>query len=94
MKAGTLWRLLQHLNVLLPPERVEAFIQTCECDAKGHLGLKERDYPQSDYLRAAMGLMRSIKASDFAADVKGPNIGEMLIQKPIQALARLNHQFA
>ncbi|QIO08382.1 multifunctional CCA addition/repair protein [Acinetobacter lanii] len=94
LKAGTLWRLLQRLDVLRRPERVEAFIQACECDAKGRLGLEDRDYPQAAYLRRAMELVRNIKASDLPAEVKGPDIGEMLIQKRIDALAALkaSHQ--
>ena len=94
LKAGTLWRLLQRLDVLRRPERVEAFIQACECDSRGRLGLEDRDYPQARYLTEAMQLVRSIKASDLPADVKGPDIGEMLIQKRIEALAELKHRHA
>lgn len=93
LKAGTLWRLLQRLDVLRRPERVEAFIQACECDAKGRLGLEDRDYPQAAYLRHAMELVRNIKASDLPAEVKGPDIGEMLIQKRIDALATLKASY-
>ncbi len=50
LKPGTLWRLLQRLDVLRRPERVEAFAQACECDAKGRLGLENREYPQAHYL--------------------------------------------
>lgn len=89
LKAGTLWRLLQRLDVLRRPERVEAFIQACECDAKGRLGLEDRDYPQARYLTEAMQLVRNIKASDLPAGIKGPDIGEMLIKKRIEALAEL-----
>ncbi|NHC02463.1 multifunctional CCA addition/repair protein [Acinetobacter sp. 187] len=93
LKAGTLWRLLQRLDVLRRPERVEAYIQACECDAKGRLGLEDRDYPQAAYLRRAMELVRNIKASDLPAEVKGPDIGEMLIQKRIDALATLKASY-
>ncbi len=89
LKAGTLWRLLQRLDVLRRPERVEAFIQACECDAKGRLGLEDRNYPQARYLFDAMQLVRGIKASDLPPEIKGPDIGEMLIQKRIDALAEL-----
>ena len=94
LKAGTLWRLLQRLDVLRRPERVEAFIQACECDAKGRLGLEDRDYPQALYLTRAMEIVRNIKASDLPPDVKGPDIGEMLIQKRIEALAELKQKFS
>ena len=86
LKAGTLWRLLQRLDVLRRPERVEAFIQCCECDARGRLGLENRPYPQADYLRQAIHVVRQIKAQDLPKEVKGPDIGEMLIQRRIDAL--------
>lgn len=93
LKAGTLWRLLQRLDVLRRPERVEAFIQACECDAKGRLGLEDRDYLQARYLFDAMQLVRGIKAADLPPEVKGPDIGEMLIQKRIEALSVLKKEF-
>ncbi|WP_312966742.1 multifunctional CCA addition/repair protein [Acinetobacter gerneri] len=91
LKAGTLWRLLQRLDVLRRPERVEAFVQACECDARGRLGLENREYPQAKYILEAVNVVRSIKASDLPADVKGPDIGEMLIQRRIEAIAELKH---
>jgi tRNA nucleotidyltransferase/poly(A) polymerase len=42
LKPGTVWRLLQRLDVLRKPEKVIAFVQACECDAKGRLGLEDR----------------------------------------------------
>ena len=92
LKAGTVWRLLQRLDVLRRPERVEAFVQACECDARGRLGLEERAYPQAQYLLDVMLKVRSIKASDLPSDVKGPDIGEMLIQKRIEAIGHLKRE--
>ncbi|WP_349927113.1 multifunctional CCA addition/repair protein [Acinetobacter sp. A1-4-2] len=89
LKPGTLWRLLQRLDVLRRPERVEAFIQACECDSRGRLGLEDREYPQATYILKAMEVVRNIKAQDLPADVKGQEIGEMLIERRIQAIAEL-----
>ena len=93
LKAGTVWRLLQRLDVLRRPERVEAFLQACECDAKGRLGLEDRAYPQAQYLLDVMHKVRNIKASDLPADVKGPDIGEMLIQKRIEAISDFKQNY-
>ncbi|MFC6053147.1 multifunctional CCA tRNA nucleotidyl transferase/2'3'-cyclic phosphodiesterase/2'nucleotidase/phosphatase [Acinetobacter sp. Ac_877] len=94
LKPGTLWRLLQRLDVLRRPERVEAFVQACECDSRGRLGLENREYPQSKYIFDAIQVVRNIKAQDLPADVKGQEIGEMLIERRIQAIAELKHQYA
>jgi len=89
LKPGTLWRLLQRLDVLRRPERVEAYVQACECDSRGRLGLEDREYPQSQYVLDAMEVVRSIKAQDLPPDISGPDIGEMLIQRRIQAIEEL-----
>ncbi|MCL6242819.1 MULTISPECIES: multifunctional CCA addition/repair protein [Acinetobacter] len=92
LKPGTLWRLLQRMDVLRRPERVEAFVQACECDSRGRLGLEDRAYPQAKYVLDAMQVVRNIKASDLPSDVKGPDIGEMLIQKRIEAIGQFKHE--
>ena len=93
LKPGTLWRLLQRLDVLRRPERVEAFVQACECDSRGRLGLEDRDYPQSQYVLDAMQVVRSIKAQDLPPEIQGPDIGEMLIERRITALGVLKAQY-
>ncbi|WP_111883904.1 multifunctional CCA addition/repair protein [Acinetobacter sp. CFCC 11171] len=92
LKPGTLWRLLQRMDVLRRPERVEAFVQACECDSRGRLGLEDRAYPQAKYVLDAMQVVRNIKAADLPSDVKGPDIGEMLIQKRIEAIGQFKHE--
>ena len=94
LKPGTLWRLLQRLDVLRRPERVEAFVQACECDSRGRLGLENREYPQAQYIFDVIQVVRNIKAQDLPTDVKGPEIGEKLIERRIQAIAELKHQYA
>ncbi len=68
---------------------VEAFVQACECDSRGRLGLEDRDYPQASYILEAIQVVRSIKAQDLPADVQGPDIGEMLIERRIKAIEQL-----
>lgn len=92
LKPGTVWRLLQRLDVLRRPERVEAFVQACECDARGRLGLEDRPYPQAQYMLDAMQVVRSVKVQDLPDNIKGAEIGEMLIQYRIDALTEFKHQ--
>ena len=93
LKPGTLWRLLQRLDVLRRPEKVQAFVQACECDAKGRLGLEDRPYPQARYILDAMEIVRNIKAQDLPEHIQGAEIGEMLIQYRIEALAKFKAQY-
>ncbi|ENW04201.1 multifunctional CCA addition/repair protein [Acinetobacter beijerinckii] len=92
LKPGTLWRLLQRLDVLRRPEKVLAFVQACECDAKGRLGLEDRPYPQAQYILDAMEIVRNIRAQDLPDHIQGAEIGEMLIQYRIEALAKFKEQ--
>lgn len=93
LKPGTLWRLLQRLDVLRRPERVEAFIRACECDARGRLGLENRQYPQAQFMRQAIQVVRSIKVTDLPAHIQGAEIGEKLIEHRIAALAQLKAEY-
>ncbi|MFZ0331724.1 MAG: multifunctional CCA tRNA nucleotidyl transferase/2'3'-cyclic phosphodiesterase/2'nucleotidase/phosphatase, partial [Acinetobacter bohemicus] len=83
---------LQRLDVLRRPERVEAYVQACECDSRGRLGLENREYPQAQYVLDAMEVVRGIKAQDLPPDIQGPDIGEMLIQRRIKAIQALKAQ--
>jgi tRNA nucleotidyltransferase (CCA-adding enzyme) len=87
LRAGTVWRLLQRLDVLRKPERVEEFIQACQCDARGRLGLEQRPYPQASFLREAMQIVRKIRAADVPEHLNGASIGEALVAMRIDAIA-------
>jgi tRNA nucleotidyltransferase (CCA-adding enzyme) len=89
LRAGTVWRLLQRLDVMRRPERVEEFIQACQCDARGRLGLENRPYPQADFMRSAMQAVRGIRANDLPAHLSGASIGEALVNARIDAIAQL-----
>ena len=86
LRAGTTWRLLQRLDVLRKPERVEEFVLCCQCDARGRLGLEDRPYPQADFVREAMRRVRQIRASDLPAHLDGCSIGEALVNARIEAI--------
>lgn len=93
LRPGTIWRLLQRLDVLRRPERVEEFIQACECDARGRLGLEQRPYEQANFMREAIQQVRNIRASDLPAHIQGSDIGEALITARIAALTTLKKNY-
>ena len=86
-------RLLERCDAWRRPERFEAMLWACECDARGRLGLEERPYPQRASLlaslRAAMGVdLAAVSAAALAAGKKGPAIGQAVLQARLQAMAR------
>lgn len=94
LRAGTVWRLLQRLDVMRRPDRVEEFIQACECDSRGRLGLEDRPYPQADFLREAMARVRAIRAASLSPEIQGAEIGEALIAARIEAIAAFKKELS
>jgi len=85
-------RLLERCDALRRPERFEALLLACECDARGRLGLASRDYPQrgmlSSDLRTLLALDQgAISASAIQQGLKGQAIGRQIQQARLEALA-------
>lgn len=87
LRPATLFELLQHFDIYRRPERFEQFIAACEMDARGRLGLEQRDYPQADYLRGAAAAARSITAKPLVEQgLYGKELGEALNRERLKAL--------
>jgi tRNA nucleotidyltransferase (CCA-adding enzyme) len=67
LRPGTLARLLERLDVLRKPQRLDDVIAACECDWRGRLGFGDRPWPQAARLRLAAQAMRAVDAGAIAA---------------------------
>ena len=95
LKASTLLKLLQGFDVFRRPQRFEEFIAACEMDARGRLGLEQRDYPQADYLRAALQAARAVAVQPLLErGLKGAELGEALQEERLQALQHFRQAYA
>ncbi|HVT37340.1 MAG TPA: multifunctional CCA addition/repair protein [Nevskiaceae bacterium] len=89
LRPATLLTLLERLDAFRKPARFEEFLLACECDARGRLGLAQRDYPQPQYLRDALAAANAVQVKDVMADgFAGAQIGEELHRRRAQALAQ------
>jgi tRNA nucleotidyltransferase (CCA-adding enzyme) len=84
-------RLLERCDALRRPGRFADLLLACECDARGRLGLQQRDYPQRARLLQALAFARSVDtaavAQRFAAlGQAGPQIGEAIHAARVEAL--------
>ncbi len=70
LKATSILKLLSNLDAFRRPERFELYLQVCEADARGRKGFEKRNYPQPDYLRAALSAAESIDTAAIAAKAK------------------------
>ncbi|ROQ46570.1 multifunctional CCA addition/repair protein [Pseudomonas putida] len=87
LKASTLLELLQRFDVYRRPQRFEEFIAACEMDARGRLGLEERDYPQATYLRGAADAARAVAVQPLVEKgFAGQGLGEAIKRERLNAL--------
>jgi tRNA nucleotidyltransferase (CCA-adding enzyme) len=91
LKPAAQLRLLERCDALRRPGRFADLLLACECDARGRLGLQQRDYPQRARLLQALAFARSVDtaavAQRFAAlGQAGPQIGEAIHAARVEAL--------
>ncbi|MGV8921519.1 MAG: multifunctional CCA addition/repair protein [Pseudomonas sp.] len=87
LKASTLFELLQSFDIYRRPQRFEEFIAACEMDARGRLGLEQRDYPQADYLRGAANAARTVAVQPLREQgFEGVELGEALKRERLKAV--------
>jgi tRNA nucleotidyltransferase (CCA-adding enzyme) len=87
IKPATLLSFLERLDAFRRPERFEHFLLACECDARGRLGLENRDYPQPDFLRRALQKANAIQAKEVVADgFSGVAVAEELRRRRLGVL--------
>jgi len=84
-------RLLERCDAWRRPERFRQLLWACECDARGRLGLEDRDYPQRERLQqdldAALAVdLGAVSAAALAEGKKGPAIGHAVQQARLKAL--------
>ena len=88
LRPGTLLKLLERLDAFRRPQRFEQFLTACEADARGRLGLEQRDYPQPAYLRRALDAANSVDMRVLAAKgLSGAEMAEAVRQARRQAIA-------
>ena len=87
LKASTLFELLQSFDIYRRPQRFEEFIAACEMDARGRLGLEQREYPQANYLRGAADAARTVAVQPLREQgFEGVELGEALKRERLKAL--------
>lgn len=92
IRPGTALALFEAVGALRRPDRLEPFLLACEADARGRLGLEDRDYPQANRLRAAHQAALAVTSEPFRAKGKeGVALGEAIRAGRLQAIARVRH---
>lgn len=90
LKASTINKLFNSTGAYQQPAQFEKFLQACQADATGRLGMEFKEYPQADYLR------KCLKASE-KVDVQalldrgfvGESLGMQITQERIKLIKRI-----
>lgn len=65
LKAETILKLFDQLDVWRRAERFEDFLRVCIADARGRTGLEDSEYPQASYLREALTEAHKVTAKEI-----------------------------
>jgi tRNA nucleotidyltransferase (CCA-adding enzyme) len=94
LRPKTLLNTLQGLDALRKPKRFEQFLLACEADARGRLGMENRDYPQADFLRQIYQATASVPVRPLLEQgLTGLALAEALRQDRLAAITEARRQF-
>lgn len=96
LSAAALVRLLERCDAIRKPERFAEVLLACECDARGRLGFEESAYPQRPRLLAVLAAVQSVVTREIAAQAaargqSGPQVGALIHQARVEAVAQWLH---
>ncbi len=94
LKASTILRLFEHLNVFRKPDGLNLFLQVCQADYNGRLGAEEKPYPQADFLQQSAQAALKVDAKAFIEQgVQGKAIKEQMDIERIKAIQEIKEAF-
>ena len=90
--AEALLRLLLRCDAIRRPDRFVRVLMACESDARGRLGLQQRDYPQSAHLQHMLDAALSVDTANMSAlameqGLSGMEVGQRIEQARVKAIA-------
>lgn len=72
MKTSTLLSFLMELDAFRQVDRLDAFLQACECDSRGRTGFETCDLPEAARLQSALKAALTINAGEVAKQYSHP----------------------
>ena len=94
LRPKTLLNIVQGLDGLRKPQRFEQFLLACEADARGRLGLEQRDYPQAALMRQIHAAAAGVQARLLVEQgLSGLALAEALHRQRLAAIAEARQRF-
>ena len=95
LKASTLLKMFNHLDIWRKPEEFDYFLMACKADFLGRLGFENRPYPQEEYLQAAVKAARAVTAKAFVEQgLQGLAIKEAMAKARLNAIVSVKADYA
>jgi tRNA nucleotidyltransferase (CCA-adding enzyme) len=89
LRAGTIVRLFQECDAWRRPDRFGQILEACASDMRGRGGHENDDYPQADFLLAALRAAQGVDAGLIASQcADGSLIADRVKEARIQAVKR------
>ena len=90
LRSATLLELFETADAFRRPERFALLLEACECDARGRLGLENRDYPQRARVERALAAATAAQLPEAERSrLSGPQIGAALRRARLAAIEAL-----
>ena len=87
LRANTILKLFNAIDLWRKPEQFEAFLLACEADFRGRKGLENNPYPQKDYLQQCALAAQKITAKAFVEQgLQGIAIKQAITKARIYAI--------
>ena len=94
LRPKTLLNTVQGLDALRKPQRFEQFLVACEADARGRLGLENRDYPQADFMRRIYRAAAGVPVQPLLEQgLSGLALAEALHRERLAAMTEARREF-
>jgi tRNA nucleotidyltransferase (CCA-adding enzyme) len=94
LKASTLLRIFNQLDVWRKPQEFDDFLLACKSDFLGRLGFEHKPYPQEQYLKAAAQAAMQVSAKQFVEQgLQGIAIKEAISRARLHAIKEVKQQY-
>lgn len=94
LRPKILLNTLKGLDALRKPQRFEQFLTACEADARGRLGLEDRPYPQTDFLRQTHQAALTVRVRPLLEQgLAGAALAEALALARLAAISEFRQAF-
>ena len=94
LKASTLLRIFNQLDVWRKPQEFDDFLIACKSDFLGRLGFENKPYPQEQYLKNAVQAATQVNAKAFVErGLQGIAIKEAIAKARLEAIKEVKQQY-